>query len=317
MIGDTHQVPALPTQVAVRPFRPQERRGRQKPAIHVPLDGSLEAKKALPFAAEIARLTGAAIHIVYVSRSPIPLEDVPVHLHLKPEEILGASIDLRTGNPVEAILQASAEYNGILIAMTTHGGGSPPEPVGIVAAGVVRKASCPVLMIRPEARPRLPIRRVLLPLDGTPSAAQAIIPAVDLAHLAGADLIVLHVAPRKGGIPLEPGTMTTPRYVDQPQHEWPSWASEFMERFASHLVQSPYTVPTELFLTHGQPGSEILLFAYEKDIDLIVLERRGNIDRKHANLMTAVLRRAPCPVLLLHKEIRPFVFATERRADVC
>ena len=30
--------------------------------------------------------------------------------------------------------------------------------------------------------------------------------------------------------PAESGTFVVPRYLDQPQHEWPAWSREFLER---------------------------------------------------------------------------------------
>ena len=42
-----------------------------------------------------------------------------------------------------------------------------------------------------------------------------------------AELLVVHVTDVRAA-PAEPGSLTTPRYVDQPQHEWPAWASEFI-----------------------------------------------------------------------------------------
>jgi nucleotide-binding universal stress UspA family protein len=90
--------------------------------------------------------------------------------------------------------------------------------------------------------------------------------------------------------------MTSPRYLDQPQHEWPAWAGEFVERFACMCPLESLRV--HMSLVHGTPGDEILQFAQERSVDLIVLAWRGEWERDHAATIKAVIRRAPCPVMV-------------------
>ena len=53
---------------------------------------------------------------------------------------------------------------------------------------------------------------------------------MELARLAQAELLVLHVAAPSTGAAVEPGSFRGPRYVDQPQHWGPARPQEFLGR---------------------------------------------------------------------------------------
>jgi nucleotide-binding universal stress UspA family protein len=144
------------------------------------------------------------------------------------------------------------------------------------------------------------LRRVLFPHDGTPTTSAAIGPAIELAQRAGAELVVLHVAASGAVPPSERGSLTVPRYLDQPQHEWPRWAEEFLGRLVSLLPAE--WVPLRMVLMRGHLGEEILRFAADQASDLIVLAWRGEWDRERAAALKEVIRATPCPVLVLRTE---------------
>jgi nucleotide-binding universal stress UspA family protein len=156
-----------------------------------------------------------------------------------------------------------------------------------------------VVLVRPELGVRAPaLRRIILPHDGTPTTGAALQPAVDLARRSGAELEVLHVAAADARQPAEAGTLTAPRYIDQPQHEWPVWTREFLHRTRS-LHDMPASVRTRLFLRTGEPGAEIVRFASQHQADLIILAWRGATDAQRARAVRAVIRGAPCPAMIL------------------
>jgi nucleotide-binding universal stress UspA family protein len=134
--------------------------------------------------------------------------------------------------------------------------------------------------------------------DGTPSADAAIAPTAELAQHAAAEVIALHVAARGSSAPDEPGSLTAPRYIDQPQHEWPAWAGEFVERMMA--LGAPATaINFKLLVTGGQPGSEIAQFARDNRVDLVVLPWHGNWAPQRTGAIDVIVRRSGCPVLLL------------------
>jgi nucleotide-binding universal stress UspA family protein len=97
---------------------------------------------------------------------------------------------------------------------------------------------------------------------------------MELAELISADLLVLHVADLKVP-PGKPGSLVPSPYNDQPQHEWPAWAGEFVRRFASLCLLG--RVHLRFRLAHGNPAAAVLRLAKEQSADLIVLAWRGQL----------------------------------------
>jgi len=303
----------LSTPSEQRSQRPRRRRisgkgpetlwGDRAPLVLVPLDGSAEAKQALPAARLFARLVGASIHVVHATDVPLTPKQLLQAVGLRRDETHDIVIDQVSGPAASAVVRLATEKRAMLIVMTTRGctayQGRTLRPV---VEEIVLNAPCPVLLIRPELEPRIAemsdLRRILLPLDGAPSSAAVIGPALNLAAASHAELHILYVATQRER-PVETGTLTTPRYVDQPQHEWPAWAKEFMSRFATLLGEWPLSTPTRMALRRGDPAEAILRFADETDSDLIVLSWQGCLEPARAKVVKKVLENAPCPVLLL------------------
>lgn len=274
------------------------------PIIVVPLDGTTEAKAVLPIARLAARLVHGNVHVVHVGDEPLPKAELLAHVGLHGAETRGLVIDQLSGPVAPAIVAHADRVNAALIAMTTRGKTAyQGRTVRPVVEAVISTASCPVLLVRPEIAQRVAgmeaLHRILVPLDGAPSSAAVIRPALNLAEQSGAAFDVLYVA-TEAPRPSEPGTLAGPVYVDQPQYEWPTWAEEFVSRFGTCLGERPLPVPTRLFVRHGDPAVAILHIAAEENSDLIVLEWRGRLDPPHGWVVKRVLGSAPCPVLLLH-----------------
>ena len=272
----------------------------REPTVIAPLDGSVEAIAALPIARVLAELERATLHVVHVGEPILPPGELLHVLRLAREQVRGLVIAQAGGAPAAGIVRLASEWQSLLIAMCTHTNLAGAEgELGSVAERVLREAPCPVLLVRPElgSRPRA-LRRIVLPHDGTPTTAAALQPAVDLVGRSGAELDVLHVAAAAASHPAEPGTLAAPQYLDQPQHEWPVWTREFLERILS-LCHCPPAVQVRLFLRAGEPGAEIVRFARERQSDLIVLAWRGYLDRERAGTLRIVIRDAPCPMLIL------------------
>ena len=270
------------------------------PTVIVPLDGSVHAIAALPVAKVMAEVEGATLHVMHVGEPILPPDELLHTLGLLPEQLRGSVIDQAAGEPAASIVRLASEWRSALIVMCTRTNLARAEgELGSVAEAVVREAPCPVVLVRPELGLHpWALRRIVVPHDGTPTTAAAIEPAVDLTGRSGAELDILHVAAPDALHPAEPGTLTAPQYLDQPQHEWPAWTREFLARFRS-LCHCPASVRTRLFLRAGAPGAEILRFARERQGDLIVLAWRGYLDAERATTLREVIRAAPCPTLIL------------------
>ncbi|HUX86123.1 MAG TPA: universal stress protein [Chloroflexota bacterium] len=277
--------------------------GPRPPIIVVPLDGTTEAKAVLPVARLAAQLVRGNVHVVHVGDEPLSKAALLAHVGLRGAETHGLVIDQLGGAVASAIVSYADQVHATLIAMTTRGKTAyQGRTVRPVVEAVISTAHCPVLLVRPEIAPRVAVmttlHRILLPLDGAPSSAAVIRPALSLAEQSGAAVDVLYVA-TEAPRPSEPGTLAGPVYVDQPQYEWPSWSEEFVSRFGTCFGERPLPVPTRLFVRHGDPAVAILQVTAEEKSDLIVLEWRGRLDPPHGWVVKRVLESAPCPVLLI------------------
>jgi nucleotide-binding universal stress UspA family protein len=269
------------------------------PTIVVPLDASGHALVALPVAKQLAELQGATLHLVHVAHETSPPADVLDRLGLNSMGLRGSVLDTKAGEPSFGIVQAGRELQAALIVMCTHTAVSGADKtLGTTALAVLRHAPCPVVLVRPE-RGVVPwaLHRILLPHDGTPTTSAAIRPAAELARRARVALDVLHVAALGAPPPGECGSLTPPLYMDQPQHEWPAWAGEFLGRLGG--VSSLESLNVRMFLARGRPGDEALRFAAEHASDLIVLAWRGEWEGAHAATLKTVVRGATAPVLVI------------------
>lgn len=270
----------------------------QAATVLVPLDGTEEALAALPVARLVAELEHAALHLVHITDQAQPARELLSQLQLNAEDVHGVILDQGIGNPAEEIVRIASQQKSPYIVMCTHTG--PKEPIselGIVATEVVHRAPCPVILVPPGlSRQPTHLRHVLLPHDGTPTTAATAGPALEFVERTDAELVVLHVTAAGATQPMEPGSMTAPRYVDQAQYEWPSWVHEFLER--AHCPQEQ-TSRLRMALAVGETGEEINRFARENHVDLIVFGWHGTLNAEHAGAIRSVLHEPPCPLLLL------------------
>jgi universal stress protein A len=135
--------------------------------ILVPLDFSETSLKALRYAVPFALQFGAKITLVHIVRPPLynseglyPEPFAPENLVAMKEDLLGirnakipadvpVEIIVRYGHAFEDILAIAREIRSDLIIATTHGyTGIRHLLLGSTAENVVRRAPCPVLVVR-------------------------------------------------------------------------------------------------------------------------------------------------------------------------
>lgn len=268
--------------------------------ILVALGGQKAPVEAIDFARRIAETIKAQLHGLFVWPRHIAPHEVPRLLEIDPDALTGMVLDVAVGDVADRIAEWS--QMGSVAFLVLQGDSQGPDQCGLghVAARALSHVGSRVIIVRPGCAPR-PIARILVPLDGTPSTAAAIAPAGELARLAGAalDIVMVGELEQPTPVPVELGTMATPQYVDQPQHEWPAFSQEFLERFLGAIGHCPRGLPTRFFLRAGDPASEILRAANALDSDLIVLVWRGGCEGEHGRVFRRVLREAGRPVLVL------------------
>jgi nucleotide-binding universal stress UspA family protein len=241
----------------------------------------------------------ATVAVLHVTDGALASTALVDHVQLSSEDVRGLVVEQRPGAAAAVIVREAAERGAALIVMCPRTRTDrAARTLGTVAEAVLRAARCPVVLVPPaRGRTRWALRRLLLPHDGTPTSAAAIAPATHLASMAAAELVVLHVATPGTERPTEPGTLVSPRYVDQPQHEWPAWGQEFLDRLRA-VGRATNGINIRLALAHGEAGSAIVNFARQNDSDLIVLGWRGSLEPERAQTIRQVVRGASCPVIV-------------------
>lgn len=271
-----------------------------RPSVLVPLDGTEAGAMAVPVARTLARLIGGMLHVVHAAEPDVDTERLPAAVGIRPEALRGAVVDrLPSTEPGEVIRLAAERDRSLIVLAAPSIGALPDGELEPRVQEFVRDCQVPLVLV-PPARGDSPweLERILMPHDGTPTTAAAFGPAVDLAQAAGAELIVLHSAEAGAEPPREPGSYGGPQYVDQPQHEWPAWAHEFLERLGC-IGCIPPGVRVRLILATGAPGDQIIEYAEEHDVDLIVVAWRGQWEPQRARTVRSVIKSTPCPIVLL------------------
>lgn len=279
------------------------RQGRR--LILVPLDGSPAAALALTAARTLSHSVEALVHTLHVSRRHLPSDRLWAALGVPPDFLSDAILDQAVGRPEREISQAASALDAELVVIATHGRTHDlARPAGHVTLSVLRKAPCPVLVVRSAlgragAEKLSSVRRILVPLDGSPEATACVGHAVDLARRNDADICFLHVATAASTVPRRRPVLSAPRYLDQPYLEMESWSEEFLTCCLGFERQARLGVPSRLFLGCGEPAGEILRFATEHACDLIVAAWGGRLRGERAKVVKALLEGAPCPLLFL------------------
>ncbi|MBO0735933.1 MAG: universal stress protein [Alphaproteobacteria bacterium] len=268
-----------------------------EPTVLVPLDGSEPALAALPVANALGEVEHAALLFLHVAEDRPPDAESLSRVLLGGTELDGLTVATRTGKPAAELVHAAAEIRPQLIVLCKHGAIEPPNVLGGTAMNVLHNAPCPVVLV-PPSRGSTPwrLQHILVPHDGTPGTSTALRPAQKIAEHAGADLLVVHVA---GTAPaaVEPGYFTTPRYVDQPHHEWPAWSSEFGKRFV--CLGPPGRLQMRVCLARGNAAAEVMRLANQHATDLIVLAWRGVWDAPRAAVLRHIVAAGRCPIAVV------------------
>jgi nucleotide-binding universal stress UspA family protein len=147
------------------------------------------------------------------------------------------------------------------------------------------------------------IRHVLIPLDGSTLAEQALDPALELAQRSGARvtlLRVVHLAPLMAegfGSPIQP-----PMPLDSTLQQRERQAREYLNRLAWKIQPRVTQIESKVVVAEGADASEILEFARDHDVDLIALATHGRSGLKRlllGSVADKVIRRADTPVLVI------------------
>jgi nucleotide-binding universal stress UspA family protein len=293
----------------------------------IPLDGSPEATQAVPYAQAIVPTGGQMVLLNVIHESDLMLLDLLGVVQAGPEEVgyldaararLGqvvaesedARLDWQTevarGEPVTEILRAITRFGADVVVMTTHGRGAAGRAIfGSVADRIARTAPIPVLLIRPEspeALARRPaIRRLVVPLDGSPLAEEALPIVTELAqrrqipvHLVRVVNTAALLAPLMGfGVPGLSQDVYA-EVVESAGREARGYLGEVGCRLTSGGVATTWAV------LEGTPFASIAEATNADDLVVMTSHGHGGVGRwLLGSVAEKLVREAPCPVLLV------------------
>jgi nucleotide-binding universal stress UspA family protein len=203
------------------------------------------------------------------------------------------------GLPAKSILERAASLPADLIVMGTHGAsGFERLMLGSVTEKVLRKATCPVLVVprgadAPSGAPTL-FTRILCAVDFSPCSHRALSYALSLAEEAGGELTLLHVIEGFAEEPLSYAHFDVPEY----HRHLELAAGERLEQLVPRETRTWCKCTTTV--RKGKPYREILEVAQQERTDVIVLGVRGRnpVDLAlFGSTTNHVVRTAECPVL--------------------
>ena len=188
--------------------------GNRSRAIVVGVDESASAREAAEWAADLAALWAAPLHLVHVVTgapydSPITLQPTwlselcanAVRAGADPEET-----EIIPGNTVDMLADRSAEAR--MLVLGSYGTGAWSGMLaGSAALRLIERVRCPVVVVRGSA-PQLPPPRsgpIVVGIDGTPFGQAALEFAADLAASLGTRLVAVYtwtdvLVDRAGGL---------------------------------------------------------------------------------------------------------------------
>jgi nucleotide-binding universal stress UspA family protein len=290
--------------------------------ILVPLDGSVLAEQVL---SHLQRLVSPAVTTVvlvnviesmrYTGATP---RYAPPNIYAslrssaeryvvgQQERLQAAGFGVETyvieGDPATRILHVATTANVDLIAMTTHGrSGFIRWALGSVAERIIRETQLPVFLVRETtALPGDRLRRILVPLDGSALAEQALPEAVALAKATGAELMLLQV--------IQPLDDRNEELLFKDAAEAKAVFAEWRMNVASYLQQLAQSIQAEgvnclCKAELGDVVSTIIDTAASEEVDLLVMSTHGRTGLSrwvYGSVANKVLRGVACPLLVIH-----------------
>lgn len=296
-------------------------------SILVPLDGSPFSEQALPWAACLAKVTGAHLELVRV-HDPVPAWTIATEgavaattvdpsirdgeeqylancaARLEEGGFTGITRQLLDGDVVDQIA-AHAEDNAFgLVVLATHGRGALSRLwLGSVSDALVRRLTVPVLLIRPAEGTAIPpatqFRKVFVALDGSTESESAIGPALALADPKRCEVVLLRVVPP---IPIagEAGMGASLAMDESLTASLTEQAETYLAGVAARVRSPAVKVSTRVVVEPGV-AQAILHEATLADAELVALATHGARGLRRmvlGSVADKVLRGADRPVLL-------------------
>lgn len=251
--------------------------------ILLPLDGSQLSHLALPLATYLARRFQARLSLVRSVSGDETEDSARAELaeveHGFTPEVEHKSMVLE-GEPAEAILDFITLDSVDLVIMNSHGrSGVSRWLLGSVTEKVARHTHCPVFVVR--GRPVEQLNKLVVPLDGSKFAEEALVYATALLEEEGEILLV-----RAQGDLVEPETV-----------------HRYMNLIGGNLVERG--IHCRRMISEKDPADAILEVCQEQGADAVVMSTHGRTGVSRfllGSVAEKVLRHNLQPTLLVRPE---------------
>jgi nucleotide-binding universal stress UspA family protein len=289
--------------------------------ILVALDGSKTAEQVLPAVIAVAPRIPADVVLATAIATQDGWTDGPVARNWEQEEQGAATAYLKSvqqrlgksgvkvsgvrvewGRPHVVIGAIADEEGADVIAMTTHGrSGFARWVMGSVADKVLRTSRKPVLLVHFQDESLQPavrdvqIRRVLVPLDGSPLGESVLPFVLDLTKSLHASLLLLNVV-----VPTPELSATFLPASKSILEELQIGAKKYIEGVGKRVAASGISVETSAAV--GQAAETILDVAMRMEADVIALSTHGRSGPTRwimGSVADAVIRHADRPCLVI------------------
>ena len=262
-------------------------------AVVVAVDGSGADEAVVDWAADEAARLGAPLRLVTVvdpqvqlspyealaSGSPSLAEHLDEGAHrildraaqrarARRDDVHDVAVAVPWGPPAAALVRLSENAARIVVGAPARGR-LERILLGSVALPVVAHAHCPVAVVPSDTVVTMP-QRILVAVDGSDASSRAAELAFSIADGSGAVITCV----LGWNVEVQDGVVVTERSSSR-------W-SAVEERYTAlgHRVADPVAarhpgVPVDIVVRHGTPARAVVEVAVERDVDLVVLGRRG------------------------------------------
>lgn len=299
--------------------------------ILVPLDGSATSEMALPIASALARALAARLVLTEAVRSagrngsgvlagePRGADEAAMYLASQAAHLTNDGLEVTTATPygsaVHGILDEIEVQRADLVVMTTHGrSGFSRLRHGSVAEAVLAHSPVPVLLVRADEYMTQPAfertsTTLLVPLDGSAFAEEAIPPAVALAQAMDATIVLGHV--HEPPMVRHDDILTDKPHATEKLDRDQAEVDTYMAQMSQQIRDLGLRVRT--VVRSGDVVQALLEECWTTSASMIVMATHGRTGLRRAlygSVALDVMRHGTLPVLL----VRPSDFARGRPA---
>jgi universal stress protein E len=208
----------------------------------------------------------------------------------KPDQLLPL-----IGSPAREIVALARQVKAdLLVVGATEGGALHRVLLGSTADGVIRKATCPVLVVRSETA--FPPLRVEIPVDLSPVSASAFRRGLELLGQIGVPLTETEVLFILNPLEVAGSLQFSPKQIER-------FAGDELHRFVTANSAGPS--PHRTLIRTGYAQEEILALLAERQADLVVLGTHGRsgFERLTVGSVAAeVMHQSTCNLLVVPPE---------------